>query len=106
MNDLHVTIGHNVRGVPTHNTATVCATAERILGIEGMTAYQCVGYWHGEHEASTRIEVCGLNDDEAARMWALLPYLARELEQKEVMAEVVPSSARFVEAGAEEARTA
>lgn len=101
MNDLHVTIGHNVRGVPTHNTVTVCATAARILGIEGMTAYQCVGYWHGEHEASTRIEVCSLNDDEAAgelRFWRVsfetgyycgaqirvrLPEDPRELESAE-----------------------
>lgn len=107
MKDLHLTIGHNVAGVPTHNTGDVCRACAGVLGIEAFTATQCLGVWRGEAEASTRIEVCAVDEAEAARIWALLPDLAAALDQVEIMAEVAPSRVRFVSAAVSEAaRTA
>lgn len=100
MKDLHLTIGHNVAGVPTHNTGDVCRACAGVLGIEAFTAVQCLGVWRGEAEASTRVEICAVSEAEAARIWQLLPDLAAVLGQVEIMAEVMPSRVRFVQASA------
>ena len=96
MRDIILTIGHNVNGIPTHDTAAVCATACDVLGIDGCTAVPCLGVWHGESESSTRLEVCALSEAEAARVWDLIPSLADALKQCEVMAEQRPSRVAFI----------
>lgn len=105
MKDIHLTIGHNVNGHPTHTTRAVCATAARILEVEGFTAVPCLGMWRGEAEDSTRLEICGLDDEAARAVWTRVPLLAAALDQVEVMAEAVPSRIRFIGADAG-ARTA
>lgn len=96
MKNVYLTIGHNVDGIPTHDTARVCATACDVLGIDACTAIPCAGVWRGESEASTRLEICAVSDAEAARIWALIPSLADALDQCEVMADVQPSRVAFI----------
>ena len=74
MKDIHLTIGHNVNGRPTHTTRAVCATAARILEVEGFTAVPCLGMWRGEAEDSTRLEICGLDDEAAVDDFAPMFY--------------------------------
>ena len=65
MKNVHITIGHNVNGQPKHDTPAVCGMVSEVLGLEAFTAFECFGMWRGEAERSTRIEVCGLTDEEA-----------------------------------------
>lgn len=98
MKNMIITVGHNVGGVPTHSTARVCAECCSTLGVDGITAIPCMGVWRGEVEESTRVEIRSVSDDEAARIWALLPELAERLGQVEVMAEVKESETHFIAA--------
>lgn len=105
MKDIHLTIGHNVNGRPMHTRRAICAAAARILEVDGLTAIPCTGIWRGEVEESTRLEICGLDDEAARAVWTRVPRLAAALDQVEIMAEAVPSRIRFVGADAG-ARTA
>lgn len=96
--DVTLTIGHNVQGVPTWTSRGVIEATHDVLGVDALTAYDCVGYWRGESEESTRIEICAVSAREARRIRAAVPALASRLEQVEVMVQVARSSARFVSA--------
>lgn len=98
MQDLIITIGHNVAGVPTHDEASILEALRWALDPEGFTAYPCQGSWHGEREASTRIEISALDDAEAARLVSCVPALARLLDQEAIALEVKPSALQFIAA--------
>lgn len=102
MKTLTLTIGHNVRGVRTHDAAGVCAAVSRVLGVDAYTAVPCAGMWRGEAEESTRFEIAALEEAEAARLMALVPALAAALGQAEIMAETRDCAAVFVAASAGE----
>ena len=98
MKSVHLTIGHNVKGIPTFTTAEVCGHVSDVLGLEAFTAIECLGMWRGEVEKSTRIEVCGLTDEEAAGIRELVPVLAAALAQDAIMCEIRRDAIEFVEA--------
>lgn len=98
MKTITLTIGHNVNDKPTHTSAHVVNAAADILALDGLTAYQTRGMWRGMCEDSTRIEVCGLTEQEAARIVDALPALAHALRQEAIACEVREDSTRFVAA--------
>lgn len=91
-----LTIGHNVAGVPTHDTLHVSEQVARILNIDAFTAIPCVGMWKGEAEASTRIEIA-TGEAEAEEIAKRVPYLAYALMQEAIMCEIRPASITFPE---------
>lgn len=95
---IHLTIGHNVKGVPTFKTREICEFASEYLGIEAFTAMECAGMWQGERENSTRIEICALSESEADSIRANVPILAQALAQDSIMCETRPDHVEFVEA--------
>ena len=97
-NDVILTIGHNVGDTPTWTRGDVIDATHDVLGIDGLTAYDCLGYWRGESEESTRIEICAVSAREARRIRDAVPALARRLGQVEIMVQAMPSHARFVKA--------
>lgn len=102
-NTVTLTIGCNVGGTPTHDPARVVETAGRVLGVGAMTAYRCAGWWRGEAETSIRVEVCALQDDEAAAILDKVPALAAALDQEEIMVERRPDSVAFIPRATDEA---
>lgn len=96
MQDLIITIGHNVNGRPTWSEADVLERAADVLALEAFTAYPCAGMWRGEREESTRLEILALDNAEAERIVEAVPCLARALEQAEIALEARPSRVRFV----------
>ena len=93
---IQLTIGHNVAGVPTHDTFDVCHKVEQILGIEAYTAIPCYGMWRGEAEASTRIEI--VTDPENARViHDNVAFLAHSLDQEAIMCQFA-GSVEFIDA--------
>lgn len=110
MKTITLTIGHNVfdgHAIRLTSAEVIAATVE-LLVLDGLTAYETRGMWRGMCEDSTRIEVCGLTEQEAARIVAALPALAHALKQEEIACEVREDSMRFVAAfkPAESAATA
>lgn len=82
---LSLSIGHNVHGVATWTTADVCdAVAPRLeaLGVEGFTAWACLGMYKGEREESTRLEI--FDEVEPAALRKLLDDLCAALDQDEI----------------------
>ena len=63
MKNIHLTIGHNVDGAPKWTIQNITAAVSLTLEVEAFTAIPCYGMWRGEAEESTRIEMCGLDDD-------------------------------------------
>lgn len=101
-----LTIGHNVAGTPTHDTAHVAEQTARILGVDAFTAIPCLGMWRGEAENSTRIEIV-TDDATASEIAERVPYLAYALMQEAIMCEIRPASVTFpARPGIEEAHTA
>lgn len=91
-----LTIGHNVGSVPFLTSAHIVKRAADLLAVSGLTAYECKGYYMGQAEASTRIELDMLEDNEAARIVAAVPTLAADLMQECILVSVVESSANYV----------
>lgn len=100
MKTLILTIGHNTPDGRTWSAQDVRAAFEDVTGCDAYTAIPCAGMWRGEAEASTRIEVCALDDAEASRLAGLVPALAAALLQQCIMAEVRECAVMFVEAAA------
>lgn len=100
MKTLTVTIGHNVRGEREHMAAAVLDAFEARTGCQAYTAIECAGAWMGVREASTRIEVCALEDARAEWIAAQLPALAADLGQESIMYEVRECAAMFAEPAA------
>lgn len=98
MQTVTLTIGHSVAGVPTHTMAHVVTIAADLLALDGLTAYQVRGLWRGVAEDSTRIEVCGLDAAEAARIVDAVPALAHALAQEAIACEVREDATQFVAA--------
>lgn len=98
MQDMTITVGHNVRGIPTHDEASILEALRWTLDPEGFTAYPVQGLWHGEREDSTRIEISALEDDEAARLMLELPAFCALLEQEAVAVDLRPSTLQFIAA--------
>lgn len=98
MQDLVITIGHNVDGIPTHDEASILEALRWTLEPEGFTAYPVQGLWHGEREDSTRIEICAIDEAEAARLLLQVPSLARLLDQDAIAVQLTPSSMQFIAA--------
>lgn len=96
--DVILTIGHNVNGTPTLARKQITTEALKALSIDGLTAYGCTGYWRGEAEESTRIEICAVSAREARRIRNAIPALAKRLGQVEIMVQITPSRTRFVKA--------
>ena len=95
---VHLTIGHNVAGVPTLKREQVAAAVASVCKLEACTIIPCWGMWRGEFEESTRIEVCGIDEQEAARIRACVPALAAELNQEAIMCEVRAGAVEFIAA--------
>lgn len=106
MKTLILTIGHNTPDGRTWSAQDVRRAFEGVTGCEAYTAIPCFGMWRGEAEASTRLEVCALDDAEAARLASLVPALAEALRQQCIMAEVREGAVMFVEPAAAVAATA
>ena len=94
---VHLTIGHNVKNVPTFETPEICDYVAHYLGIEAFTAIECAGMWRGECEKSTRIEICALSKNEADSILSVIPDLACALCQDSIMCEIRPDSVQFVD---------
>ncbi len=97
MKNLHLTIGHNVNGAPKWNINNVTAAVRLTLEVEAFTAIPCFGMWKGEAEESTRIEICALDDDKAARIREAIPRLSELLEQEAIMYQETTANVEFVE---------
>ncbi|WP_165170669.1 hypothetical protein [Adlercreutzia sp. ZJ242] len=98
--NVYLTIGHNVKGTPTHTTKSVCDNVSAFLGIEAYTAIPCFGMWRGEAESSTRVEVCALDRAQAEGIRERIPALAQALAQDSIMCEVREARTAFIEAAA------
>lgn len=94
----HLTIGHNVKGTPMFTTPEICEYVTEYLGIEAFTAIECAGMWQGQAEKSTRIEICGLVEAEAAAIRSNVPTLAQALAQDSIMFEARADRVEFVDA--------
>ena len=94
---MELTIGHNVAGAPVFSTDETIDLASEYLELEAFTAFECVGFWHGMRETSTRIELCGLTDDDVARITAAIPTLAAAMGQECIMCETRPDRVQFIE---------
>lgn len=97
MKDLTLTIGHNVNGVPTHTFAHVVAFTAAALQIKGLTAWECTGFWEGEVERSTRIEIGALEEDRLEKILTQIPSLAEALKQNAITVQIRDSATAFVE---------
>lgn len=106
MKTLILTIGHNTPDGRTWSAQDVRRAFEGMTGCEAYTAIPCAGMWRGEAEPSTRLEVCALDDAEAARLLDLVPALAGALAQQCIMAEVRDCSVMFLEPAEAAALTA
>lgn len=93
-----MTIGHNVKGTPTHDTQSVCEYVGQYLGIDAYTAIPCYGMWRGDAEESTRIEICGLDRYAAEAIRTDIPVLAQALAQDSIMFEIGSAKIAFVPA--------
>lgn len=93
-----MTIGHNVKGTPTHDTHSICEYVSQYLGIDAYTAIPCYGMWRGDAEKSTRIEICGLDRNTAEAIRADIPVLAQALAQESIMFEICRAEIAFVPA--------
>lgn len=93
-----MTIGHNVKDTPTHDTQSVCEYVSQYLGIDAYTAIPCYGMWRGDAEKSTRIEICGLDRDAAEAIRADIPALAQALAQESIMFAIGSAEIAFVQA--------
>lgn len=80
MLNVTLTIGHNVKGIPTLNTRLVTMAATTIMGACGATITKCDGIWMGESESSTRIDIaCNLKEEHVkARVSKLSSYLMQD----------------------------
>lgn len=90
-----LTIGHNVSGVPTHDTRTVMMAATTVLGAQGATVINCDGLWMGEAEKSTRIEIVrdNLSEDHIrTRVARLSHYLMQDC----IMCKVKKTTVEFI----------
>lgn len=92
-----LTIGHNVKDVPTWSTQDVASTAANVLEVSGLTAYECVGFWNGVNEKSTRIEIV-CDKSHARNIQKRLHILANTLKQDAIMCEACEFSGSFVSA--------
>lgn len=93
---IKLTIGHNVQGVPTHEIGDVCRMVEAFLGVDAYTAIPCYGMWRGEAEASTRVEI--VTDPASARIIRdNVAHLAHALDQEAIMCQCA-GSVEFIEA--------
>lgn len=101
---IHLTIGHNVKNVPTFETSEVCEYVTEYLGVQAFTAMECFGMWNGKTEMSTRIEISALSETEAETIRASVPVLAMALAQDCIMCQIVSNSVEFVEARTIEAQ--
>ena len=97
MQAIYLTIGHNVNNEHTHETEEVIEAVCKTLQLEAFTAIPCFGRWDGKNEKSTRIEICNLNKQEAARIKSLIPDLADALKQQEIMFEQKTQAVEFIE---------
>lgn len=99
MQQVTLTIGHNVgngeRVAWAHGD--VITLAAEALALEGLTAYEVAGMWHGMREVSTRIEVV-TSESEAARIRDALPALAHRLAQEAIAYEAHSTTTEFVAA--------
>lgn len=100
MKTITLTIGHNVfdGNAMRLTSADVIAATVELLALDGLTAYETRGMWRGMCEDSTRVEVCGLTEHEAARIVDALPALAHALQQEAIACEVREDSTAFVAA--------
>lgn len=94
---MDLTIGHNVGSTPVFSTDETIELAAEYLEIEAFTAFEAVGYWRGQRETSTRIELCSLSNDEVQRIRAAVPTLAAAMGQECIMCDVRPDTVQFIE---------
>lgn len=97
MNDIQLSIGHNVNGKPSHDQQKIIKALIKIMNkheqlIKGFSAYDMLGYWCGEIETSTRIEINGASNETAQSIRERIPELARYLKQYEIYFNVRPST--------------
>ena len=97
MYNVYLTIGHNVNGIETLDTKTVCEVVTDILGIEAFTAIPCFGMWRKETENSTRIEINMITYEKASSIRQKIPTLCAVLSQQEIMYEQTESKTQFIE---------
>lgn len=96
MQNLNLTIGHNVGSQPVWDFEQVTAIAADLLALDGMTAFPVLGLWEGSREESTRVEVYA-EPEEVERIISAVPALARALRQ-ECIAATVDGVPRFIAA--------
>lgn len=92
MKKVILTIGHNVGNVDALDDVAICAAVTTTLGVDGFTAYPCLGMWKGMPEMSTRIEVV---TDDPDSVTIHVPKLAWSLNQEAIMCEVVEVNVTF-----------
>lgn len=101
MNDIQLSIGHNVNGKPSHDQQKIIKALIKIMNkheqlIKGFSAYDMLGYWCGEIETSTRIEINGASNETAQAIRERIPELARYLKQYEIYFDIRQSTSRAI----------
>lgn len=99
--DIALSIGHNVNGKATHDQQKIVKALLEVMNkgrqlIEGFSAYDMRGYWCGEIETSTRIEINGASDEIAQAIRERIPELARYLKQYEIYFDIRQSTSRAI----------
>lgn len=90
-----LTVGHNVKGVPTLTTREVVNCVTTYLGAKGATVLGCDGMWEGVPETSTRIEV--VRDNLTRDMiYKRVRKMSRCLRQEAIMCEVKEVTIEFL----------
>lgn len=81
---LELTIGQNVKGVPTLTVADVVRAVSDVLAVTGFTVIPCRGVWQGEEEDSLRVEIVA-NKKDITGMVSRVPELCNTLQQDAIM---------------------
>lgn len=89
-------IGHNVEGVPTHTTAEVLETLERVLQVEAYTVMNAAGFWGGEYEQTTVCVFSAQTEEQAQEIIDRVPDLAAALSQECILCETRDVEAAFI----------
>lgn len=78
-------IGHDL-GTQTNalSPRTILETAENVLSFNGCTTWEANGYWRGNYEQTTVIEIAGLTKAEAQALSDKLPELSEALGQTSI----------------------
>lgn len=77
-------IGHECATRDELTKREILATAQNVLAFEACTTWEAEGFWNGQTETTTVIEIAGLDKAEAQALSDKLPELSEALGQTSI----------------------